>query len=176
MTNFSAKMKLRTTKDNPPMKQLWSPWRMKYIQEDKNSGQCPFCEALSSGDPLAYHLVHHGEKAFVILNRYPYTTGHVLILPLEHVEDLAELDPETRAEMGELINHALGVLREVYHPEGFNVGLNLGEAAGAGLPKHLHWHVVPRWSGDTNYMTAVGEVRVLPEALEDSYQKIKKAW
>lgn len=158
------------------MKRLWSPWRMEYIQTSTPKDECPFCSALTSSTPSDHFLVHKGEKAFVILNRYPYTTGHVLILPLEHRENMRELEPETRAEMMELINYALGVLEKIYHPEGFNIGLNMGEAAGAGIPKHLHWHIVPRWAGDTNYMTAVGDVRVMPETLQDTYQRIKTAW
>lgn len=158
------------------MKRIWSPWRMKYIQNENSADECPFCAALESPEPSEHYLLHKGEKAFAILNRYPYTTGHLLILALEHQENMADLDPETRAEMMELINHALEVLGQIYHPEGFNVGMNMGEAAGAGIPKHLHWHIVPRWVGDTNYMTAVGDVRVLPERLEDTYQKIVTAW
>ena len=158
------------------MKRLWSPWRMKYIQNNHPVDECPFCAALESNQPADHYLVHKGEKAFVILNRYPYTSGHLLILPLEHQEHMDDLDPETRAEMMEMINQALKVLDHIYHPEGFNVGMNMGEAAGAGIPKHLHWHIVPRWVGDTNYMTAVGDVRVLPETLEDTYQKVKTAW
>ena len=158
------------------MKRIWSPWRMKYIQNTKSTDDCPFCAILENPDPADQYLVYRGEKAFVILNRYPYTTGHLLILPLEHQENMANLDTEIRTEMMELINHGLEVLGQIYHPEGFNVGMNLGEAAGAGIPKHLHWHIVPRWVGDTNYMTAVGEVRVLPETLEDTYQKIKEIW
>jgi ATP adenylyltransferase len=149
---------------------------MKYIQNHNSGEDCPFCAALDSPQPEEKFLVHQGENAFVILNLYPYTIGHLLVLPLEHQEKLDDLDPETRAEMMELINHALKVLGRIYHPEGFNVGMNMGEAAGAGIPKHLHWHIVPRWVGDTNYMTAVGEVRVLPETLEDTYRKIKSAW
>ncbi len=158
------------------MKRLWSPWRMKYIENTKPADECPFCAALEIPEPADQFLLHKGEKAFVILNLYPYTTGHLLILPLEHQENMADLDPETRGEIMELINYALTVLDQIYHPEGYNVGMNMGEAAGAGIPKHLHWHIVPRWVGDTNYMTAVGEVRVLPETLEDTYLKIVSAW
>ena len=149
---------------------------MKYIQDNSQQDLCPFCAALENADSAASYLVYRGEKAFVILNRYPYTTGHTLILPRQHQEELAALDPETRAELSELVSKVIEVLKDVYHPEGFNVGLNLGSAAGAGIPKHLHWHVVPRWVGDTNYMSTVGDVRVLPEELEDTYQKILKAW
>lgn len=146
------------------------------MENGSHPDECPFCLALQEPYQDDAYVIHKGEKAFVILNRYPYTTGHLLILPLEHQEKLSELDPSTRAEMMELINLGMEVLREVYQPDGFNVGLNMGEAAGAGIPKHLHWHIVPRWPGDTNYITAVGGVRVLPELLSDTYQKIKKAW
>jgi ATP adenylyltransferase len=149
---------------------------MKYIQNENAADDCPFCLAVASSEPREHYLVVKGDRSFVILNRYPYTTGHLLILPLVHRETMAELEPETRSELMEMINHALGVLQRVYHPGGFNVGLNMGEAAGAGLPKHLHWHIVPRWSGDTNYMTTVGEARVMPETLEDTYQKIITSW
>ena len=158
------------------MDQIWSPWRMTYLENGSHPDVCPFCLALEESARDEAYVVQVGEKAFVILNRYPYTTGHLLVLPLEHREKLSELDPVTRAELMELITHAMEVLGDVYRPEGFNVGLNMGGAAGAGIPKHLHWHIVPRWSGDTNYMTAVGGVRVLPELLADTYQKIKGAW
>lgn len=158
------------------MKRIWSPWRMKYIQNHNSDEECPFCSALDSSQPDDRLILHKGDKAFVVLNRYPYTTGHLLILPQKHEEKLENLDPETRTEMMELINHALKVLEQVYDPEGFNVGMNMGEAAGAGIPKHLHWHVVPRWSGDTNYMTVTGDVRVIPENLEDTLNKLRSAW
>lgn len=158
------------------MKRIWSPWRMKYIQKQNNDNQCPFCLVIEEAESPKSQLIHRGNKAFVILNRYPYNTGHLLVLPLEHQKEMENLDEDTRAEMMELINHALNVLKKVYRPEGFNVGLNMGEAAGAGIPKHLHWHIVPRWTGDTNYMTAIGNVRVLPETLEDTYRKVIAAW
>ena len=157
------------------MDQLWTPWRMKYLEEEFHPEQCPFCLALEE-DLADSCLVYRGNKTFVMLNRYPYTTGHLLILPFQHLEKLSELEPGTRAELMELINHAMEVLTKVYHPEGFNVGLNMGSAAGAGIPKHLHWHVVPRWSGDTNYMSVAGGVRVLPELLMDTMQKVQSAW
>jgi len=158
------------------MNRIWSPWRMKYIQNNPSPDECPFCAALGNPGTADHFMLHKTEKAFVILNRYPYTTGHLLILPVAHKENMTDLDSGTRGEIMELINHALEVLDQIYHPEGYNVGLNMGEAAGAGIPKHLHWHIVPRWVGDTNYMTSVGEVRVLPEALEDTYKKIISAW
>ena len=149
---------------------------MKYLENETRPDQCPFCLALEDTDQEDHFLVHRGKKTFVILNSYPYTTGHLLILPLVHQEQLAELDQSTRAELMEMINHALDVLDTVYQPDGFNIGLNLGEAAGAGIPSHLHWHVVPRWSGDTSYMTVTGGSRVLPEMLSDTLQKIRSAW
>ena len=158
------------------MDQLWTPWRMHYLENEFDPDQCPFCLALDERYQAEAHLIFRGKKAFVILNRYPYTTGHLLVLPIEHQEHLSKLDFETRTELMELVNHALEVLQEVYQPQGFNVGLNMGSAAGAGIPKHLHWHVVPRWSGDTNYMTVAGGVRVLPELLEDTLQRIRTAW
>ena len=149
---------------------------MYYLENEAHPDQCPFCLALDEKYQAEAHLIYRGNSSFVILNRYPYTTGHLLVLPIEHQEQLSALGPDTRAELMELINHAMDVLREVYQPEGFNVGLNMGSAAGAGIPKHLHWHVVPRWSGDTNYMTVAGGVRVLPELLEDTLHKVRTAW
>jgi ATP adenylyltransferase len=158
------------------MDHLWSPWRMEYIQYGKSPHECPFCLALKEQGGEDCLIVHRGEKAFVMLNRYPYTSGHLMVLPLLHCESLEELDQATRAEMMELILRACQVLEKVYHPEGFNVGLNLGAAAGAGLPKHLHWHIVPRWMGDTNFMTTVGGVRVIPEDLQDTCSKVRSHW
>jgi ATP adenylyltransferase len=149
---------------------------MKYMQDQTIKDGCPFCEAHSSSEDSENLIVFRGMRSFVMLNRYPYTSGHMMVLPSVHREKLSDLDQETRVEMIELVTHATEVLKIVYQPEGFNIGLNIGAAAGAGIPKHLHWHIVPRWVGDTNYMTTVGETRLIPEALEDTFQKIKSSW
>jgi ATP adenylyltransferase len=149
---------------------------MDYIKNRSDSDQCPFCLALEQSQQEESLIVQRGKNCFVMLNRYPYTSGHLMVLPYLHQEDLADLNQGTRGEMMEFIQQACAVLEKIYHPEGFNVGLNLGSAAGAGLPKHLHWHIVPRWTGDTNYMTTVGGVRVIPESLEDTLEKVTAQW
>lgn len=137
---------------------------------------CVFCEALEMQDSAENLIVFRGEHSFVILNRFPYTSGHLMVLPYEHVDSLDALNAETRFEMIELVNKASTVLGDLYTPEGFNLGANLGSAAGAGIEQHVHLHVVPRWIGDTNFMSTVGETRVLPEALEESWRAIRKEW
>lgn len=158
------------------MNHLYSPWRMTYIKSNKTKDGCVFCNALAEDDSADNLIVFRGERAFVILNRFPYTSGHVMVLPYAHQPTLEALDPQTRAEMMELTTRATQVLGGIYHPQGFNVGINLGEAAGAGVAAHLHIHIVPRWVGDVNFMTAVGETRVLPEALEVTWRKVREAW
>jgi ATP adenylyltransferase len=137
---------------------------------------CVFCSAVQRTDGPENGVIFRGEQAYVILNTYPYTSGHLMVLPYQHCRDLADLDQTTRSEMMELTTKVSQVLTDVYHPEGFNIGINMGEAAGAGIEEHIHIHVVPRWDGDTNFMTAVGQTRVLPEALEDTYKRVKEAW
>jgi len=159
------------------MENLWSPWRMKYISGDGTpTGECVFCSAPKQEDSPKNLVVRRGDKAYAILNRYPYTTGHLMIVPFLHVPSIEDLTPATRAEMMEMVSQALTVLREVYRTDGFNVGINMGSAAGAGISEHAHIHIVPRWGGDTNFMSTIGETRVLPEELEDTFLKIKKAW
>ncbi len=159
------------------MQRLFSPWRKPYIQRDKSKETgCVFCRALKEEDGPGNLIVRRGKTTFVILNRFPYTSGHMMILPFEHVARLDDLDAATRSEMMELQNQAVIVLGQVYKPEGFNLGANLGAAAGAGIEEHLHLHVVPRWVGDTNFTATVGELRVLPETLEETWQRVHAAW
>ncbi len=160
------------------MHYLWSPWRMTYIQNDlkKPGNGCVFCTAQEMEDCPENLIVYRGEHAFVILNRYPYTSGHVMVVPMAHEANLEALDEATRTEIMALTTRCIEVLRKVYHPQGFNVGMNLGAVAGAGIAQHLHMHIVPRWGGDTNFMSSIGETRVLPEALEDTYRRIQEVW
>jgi ATP adenylyltransferase len=158
------------------MKRLWASWRMKYITKAENSVGCVFCNALSETDCFDNLIIARAEHAFVILNKFPYTSGHIMVAPLVHTASLEELDPATRAEMMELASRCMTILRRVYFPHAFNMGANIGEAAGAGVPGHVHLHIVPRWKGDTNFMSTVGDVRILPEDLETSYRRVKEAW
>ncbi len=149
---------------------------MTYITGETKEEGCVFCNLLQRSDGQDNLVVHRGESAFVMLNRFPYTSGHVMVLPYAHQSTLDALTPATRAEMMELATRVTLVLGRVYRAQGFNIGINQGDAAGAGIAPHIHLHIVPRWSGDTNFMTAIGSTRVLPEALEDSWQRIKEAW
>ncbi len=153
---------------------LWTPWRMQYILSDK-SGDCVLCEAARSADDPGHFVLERGERNFVIMNLYPYTSGHLMVVPYQHVAGLEDLDDETLAEAMCLVRRCAMLLRHVMHPEGFNVGINLGKAAGAGLHEHLHIHIVPRWVGDTNFMPVLGDTRVVPEMVADSYQKLRAA-
>lgn len=163
-------------KGDRTMKRLWSPWRMRYIQEHEKETGCIFCRALEQPDDAHNLVVARGQLAFVMLNKYPYTSGHLMVAPCNHQPSLELLTPASRAEMMELISRAIQVLRDVYKPQAFNVGANIGEAAGAGVPGHVHIHVVPRWAGDTNFMSTLAETRVLPEALEETFTRVRNAW
>ena len=155
------------------MEHLWSPWRKKYIENHDKKAECVFCIAQAKEDNAENLIAHRGKLAYVILNRFPYTGGHLMVVPFAHKPNLEELDAETRTEIMELTTRAMTVLREVYNPHGFNMGANIGEAAGAGVLGHVHVHIVPRWAGDTNFMSTLGETRVLPESLEDTYDRVK---
>ena len=158
------------------MNHIWSPWRMEYIENNTKEDGCIFCNAQDKEDSAENLIVFRGERSYVILNRFPYTSGHLMIVPLEHQPTLEELDAQTRAEMMELTSRSMTVLRNVYNPQAFNMGANIGEAAGAGVREHVHIHVVPRWYGDTNFMSTLGETRVLPETLEDTYERVRKGF
>ena len=158
------------------MNYLWSPWRMKYIQKHKKEEGCVFCNVQEMPDNEENLIVYRGELSYVIMNRFPYTSGHVLVIPYVHENNLEVLDEATRAEMMELSTKTMTVLRAIYKPHGFNFGANIGSAAGAGIAPHVHLHIVPRWDGDTNFMSSLGETRVLPETLESSYRRIVSGW
>ena len=158
------------------MNHIWTPWRMKYIQENQDEKGCVFCMAAEVDDGLNNLVFHRGKGVFMILNRYPYTSGHVMCVPYVHVDRLQDLPRASRLELMDMVCKAVEVLQLVYHPEGFNIGLNLGKVAGAGIADHLHMHIVPRWGGDTNFMSAVGQTRVLPESLSETYRRVKEAW
>ena len=158
------------------MRYLWSPWRMNYIQSNKTDNGCILCREANQPDSPKNLIVYRGKENFIILNRYPYTSGHLMIVPNKHCSSLVELKPETRCEMMELTTKALKVLQFLYHPQGFNIGMNIGEAGGAGITEHIHLHIVPRWNGDTNFMSSLADTRVLPESLEDTYHHIRESW
>jgi ATP adenylyltransferase len=151
---------------------LWTPWRSKYMQDKRDKGGCIFCAAAAGSEDRENLVVWRGSFSFVILNRYPYTTGHIMIAPYQHVSRLNQANLETTQEIMDLVRRAERILEEVYRPGGLNLGMNLGEAAGAGIEQHIHMHVLPRWTGDANFMTTVAETRILPELLADTYAKL----
>ena len=148
---------------------------MAYIEESTQAEPqgCIFCDKPAAGEDQANLIVARFGKAFVMLNAFPYNPGHLLIAPFRHVADVEDLEDTEAADASKLVQRGVIALKAVSGPDGFNIGMNLGRVAGAGVPGHLHWHVVPRWNGDTNYMATVGETRVLPEALEDTYARLK---
>ncbi|HEY1948188.1 MAG TPA: HIT domain-containing protein [Bryobacteraceae bacterium] len=158
------------------MDYLWTPWRATYMKEKREKTLCVFCAAGECVSDEECLVVYRGKLAFVLLNRYPYTSGHLMIAPYAHVSRLQQVDESTTDEMMRLARHGEGILEEAYKPEGLNMGLNLGEAAGAGIEQHIHMHVLPRWRGDANFMTSVANTRIIPEALEDTYAKIKRGF
>jgi ATP adenylyltransferase len=153
---------------------LWAPWRLEYLKGEKSS-DCIFCSKPALPDDEAF-IVHRGTSCYVILNAFPYTNGHVMVAPFEHVGDLRRLQADASAELMALTQRSLAAIERVYGAEGFNVGMNLGDVAGAGFAGHVHMHVVPRWKGDTNFMPVVGDTRVMPEALPDSWSKLRAAF
>jgi len=160
---------------------IWAPWRLSYVKEaskGKNRDGCFICEAYNSPPERDAEnlLLHRGEKALVILNRYPYNTGHLMVCPVRHTGDFLSLLPEEMAEIDRLLKRSIEVLKRVYNPDGFNIGLNLGKVSGGSVDTHIHYHVVPRWQGDTNFMPVVGGVKVIPQSLDETYRLLKEAW
>jgi ATP adenylyltransferase len=156
-------------------RRIWAPWRLDYIKGPK-ADECVFCAKPTEEDDEASYIVHRGRECFVILNAFPYNNGHVMVAPYAHVASLEDLDEAALLEMMILAQRLMAALRAVYGPEGFNVGANLGSAAGAGVRDHVHLHVVPRWAGDTNFMPVIGSTRVLPQSLADSYRALRTAF
>ena len=159
------------------MDYVWSPWRYNYIAHanDEKQPECIFCDALARNDDAAALIVYRGKKVFVIVNRYPYTSGHVMIVPYAHVGELGACEPDALSEMMKLAQQMEVAFRATYKPDGLNLGMNLGRAGGAGVVGHVHLHVLPRWFGDSNFMTVTGETRVLPEDLQVTYQRMQEA-
>lgn len=163
------------------LERLWTPYRMAYIRgenkpSDGSEGQCPFCRIGSAADDEQTLVVHRGRAAFVVLNLYPYAAGHLMVCPYRHVSDYTELDEAETAEIAALTKRAMTVLRSVSRAQGFNLGMNQGAAAGAGIAAHLHQHVVPRWVGDQNFMPIIGNTKTLPELLHDTRRLLADAW
>ena len=154
------------------MEQIWAPWRMKYILMDKSKG-CFLCENLKQDDNAANYILYRGRKNFVIMNVYPYNPGHLMVAPHRHVASLEELTKEELHEHSEIVSRSLKVLRQVFDPQGFNIGVNIGRVAGVGLEGHVHTHIVPRWQGDTNFMPVTADTKVVSEALDETYRKLE---
>jgi ATP adenylyltransferase len=155
---------------------LFTPWRYQYVSTADKADGCPFCHQLDAGNDRQSFIVHRAAHNFVILNLYPYTSGHVMVVPYEHVDSLQKLPSDAATEMMALTQKMEAVLRKVYHPDGINLGMNIGKAAGAGVAGHIHMHVLPRWVADSNFMTTIGETRVLPESLETTWERMKEAF
>jgi len=158
------------------MEHLWTPWRSTYIAGKTGARGCIFCSALRSGNDKENLILHHAAHNFVMLNRFPYTSGHLMIAPNKHTSQLSELDESAADEMWRLARSVESIFTEIYRPDGLNIGMNLGEAAGAGIVDHLHLHMLPRWKGDANFMTVIGGTRVMPELLEDTFAKLQAAF
>jgi ATP adenylyltransferase len=155
------------------MDYLWSPWRYTYVSSFDKAVGCVFCQLLNLGDDEKALIVYRGELNFVILNAFPYTSGHAMVVPYQHVDRLSLLSQTAACEMMGLSRRLESALYELYRPEGANMGMNIGKAAGAGIAGHIHMHVLPRWFADANFMTVVGETRVLPESLDETYRRLK---
>lgn len=154
------------------MDTLWASWRLNYVSGKKNDN-CIFCDFPKEGNDAANHILYQGKYSYVIMNAFPYSNGHLMVIPFRHISDFCLLTSDEVCEIMELAKKSVEALKLTYNPHGFNIGWNIGEAGGAGIAAHLHMHIVPRWSGDTNFMPVIGDVKVIPEDMESSYKKIK---
>jgi ATP adenylyltransferase len=157
------------------VEQLWAPWRLEYIEQADDQGGCIFCRA-AEGDDEAGLVAHRGTNALVVLNKFPYASGHVMVAPYRHIGEFAELGDDETLEIHRLASRAMGALAQLYRPQGFNLGWNLGRIAGAGVTDHVHMHLVPRWAGDTNFMPVLADVKVMPEHLAETRRKLAEEW
>ncbi|HLG18716.1 MAG TPA: HIT domain-containing protein [Bdellovibrionota bacterium] len=158
------------------MKFLWAPWRIRFILENLSASNCIFCTLPANQDDRSSLILGRTKHSFAILNKFPYNSGHLMIVPLRHTADLSDLSEVILLDLHRCIRDSLEILKETMKPQGFNVGMNLGEAGGAGIRQHLHYHVLPRWNGDTNFLPAIGETKVLPESLEETYARLAPAF
>jgi ATP adenylyltransferase len=155
---------------------LWSPWRYRYLTEPRKVATCIFCTIAEDDQDEANLIVHRAKHNFVVLNKFPYSSGHLMVVPYKHAPELSEIDEATAAELMELTRQSERHLKEIYHPSGLNIGMNIGESAGAGIAGHIHMHVLPRWHGDANFMTTIAETRVLPEDLKITWKRLHEAF
>lgn len=164
------------SKSPPNIDVIWAPWRFTYLEKPvSGKGKCIFVDLPNENEDEKNLILHRAEYCFVMLNAYPYASGHLMVIPYQHTAEIEELPDQTLLEINLMVGRSIAWLREAYSPDGFNIGVNLGKAGGAGIVDHIHWHVVPRWSGDTNFMTVSSLTRVMPQSLPDSYSKLKLA-
>lgn len=163
--------------DKNGMHKLWAPWRMKYIEgiDSGDTGGCIFCDKPAADDDRANFILHRSERCFIIMNIFPYSNGHIMAVPYLHTADIGELDADTRLDLMNCVQLAIDAMTRTMRPDGFNIGMNLGRTAGAGIDEHIHMHVVPRWNGDTNFMPVIGCCKVISESLEDTWEKLRHA-
>ena len=154
------------------MEQIWAPWRIQYVQMEKPPG-CILCEKPAQKSDAQNYILYRGSQNFVIMNSYPYNPGHLMVAPYRHVAGLDGLTDDELSEHFKIVSRCTKLLREAFNPQGFNIGINMGKAAGSGIDEHVHTHVVPRWQGDTNFMPVISNIRVVPQALTETYQKLK---
>ena len=154
------------------MEQIWAPWRMEYIQMEKPEG-CILCQKPGQNNDAENYILYRGDRNFIIMNSYPYNPGHLMIAPYQHIANLEGLTDEELHEHSKMISRGIKLLRQVFNPGGFNIGINMGKVAGAGIAEHVHTHIVPRWQGDTNFMPVISDSRVVPEALAETYKRLK---